>query len=385
MKMKKELRNIISLFAAVIMTASFSCISPLCADASALPAAGIDTVFSDSNYINQDWLNHSLTITGSGISCSLAIGQMKDYPVNIHDVNGAPICQFNNTAVVDTYVSNINQSLAAVSTTAVPTEIYRSGNTAIAQSTGSSLQLNENGKNWILGILQSYIMQAAPQDINVPLDPQFLTQTAADSSSLILSADYIPSGSCTTEFSKSSNNRCTNIAVAAARLNNMVIQPGQVVSISQSILPRTAENGYLLAHAYSAGDVIDAIGGGICQVSSTTYDAARGSGLTIVERHSHSMPVDYLPLGMDAAISEGNKDMKFQNPYSKAIVLKTAVVNKTLTVTFMIPADVLGGTTYSFFSKQTGDLSADSYLTTYVNGVEASTVKVGSSTYQALD
>lgn len=383
--MKKSSSVLQCLFAAMIITAAASFALPLGVHAAALPAEGINTVLNDANYINQNWLNHTLTITGLGTANSISIGQMKDYPVNIHDVNGAPICQFQKTDLVDTYVSSINQSLAAATGTGVPTETYRQGNTAIAQSTGTYYQLNENGKNWILGILQSYIMQAAPQDLVIALDPQFLAQTAADQSNLILSPDFIPSGSCTTEFTQSSDNRCNNIAVAASHLNNMVIMPGQVVSISDSILPRTTENGYKTAHAYSCGDVVDAIGGGICQVSSTTYNAARNSGLTIIERYPHSMPVDYLPLGVDAAISAGNKDMKFKNPYSKPIVLKAGVSNKTLTITFMIPADVLGGTTYKFFSKQTGSLAATSYLTTYVNGVEASTVTVDSSRYSALN
>ena len=377
--------SVVCMSAVLIFAAAVFIMNPLTVHAGTLPAGGIDTVLSDANYINQDWMNHTLTITGLGTTNSISIGQMKDYPVNINDVNGAPICQFKKTDLVDAFVSNINQSLITATSTAVPTETYRLGNTAIAQSAGTYYQLDANGKNWILGILQSYIMQAAPQELVIPLDPQFLIQSAAGQSDLILSPDFIASGSCTTDFSTSSSNRCNNIAVAASHLNNMVVMPGQVVSISNAILPRTSQNGYLTAHAYSGGTVVDAIGGGICQVSSTVYNAARKSGISIVERHSHSMPVTYLPLGLDAAISSGSKDMRFQNPYSKPVVLKAGVTGKTLTVTFMVPADMLGGATYDFFSKQTGSLSATSYLTTYINGVESSTVKVDSSSYQSLN
>ena len=91
---------------------------------------------------------------------------------------------------------------------------------------------------------------------------------------------------------------------------------------------------------------------------------------------------------IDFSASRGSallQDMRFQNPYSKPVVLKAGVTGKTLTVTFMVPADMLGGATYDFFSKQTGSLSATSYLTTYINGVESSTVKVDSSSYQSLN
>ena len=150
--------------AVLIFAATVFFMNPLTVHAGTLPAGGIDTVFSDANYINQDWMNHTLTITGLGTTNSISIGQMKDYPVNINDVNGAPICQFKKTDLVDAFVSNINQSLITATSTAVPTETYRLGNTAIAQSAGTYYQLDANGKNWILGILQSYIMQTAPQE-----------------------------------------------------------------------------------------------------------------------------------------------------------------------------------------------------------------------------
>ena len=82
--------------------------------------------------------------------------------------------------------------------------------------------------------------------------------------------------------------------------------PGQEVSVSTAILPRTSANGYREAGAYLNGETVMAIGGGICQVSSTVYNAVKNAGLVVLERHPHSMPVHYLPLGLDAAISSGS-------------------------------------------------------------------------------
>ena len=98
--------------------------------------------------------------------------------------------------------------------------------------------------------------------------------------------------------------------MAAEHLNNMIIMPGQEVSVSTAILPRTSANGYREAGAYLNGETVMAIGGGICQVSSTTYNAVKNAGLVVLERHPHSMPVHYLPLGLDAAISSGSKDLQ---------------------------------------------------------------------------
>ena len=117
---------------------------------------------------------------------------------------------------------------------------------------------------------------------------------------------------------------CRHIGSRIEALDNMLrmtdrsgqIMPGQEVSVSTAILPRTSANGYREAGAYLNGETVMAIGGGICQVSSTVYNAVKNAGLVVLERHPHSMPVHYLPLGLDAAISSGSKDLRFRNNYS---------------------------------------------------------------------
>lgn len=120
-------------------------------------------------------------------------------------------------------------------------------------------------------------------------------------------------GTFHTDYSSSSSARKTNIAVAAKRLDGTILAPGEQLSVSEAIGSRTAENGYELAPQYVDGTSQDSYGGGVCQVSTTLYNAVIRAELQIDERHPHSMVVHYVPYSSDAAIAEGNKDFKFTN------------------------------------------------------------------------
>lgn len=370
-----------TLLLTLLLILSLSISPVITSHAAAIPSEGVHTTLGDANYINQDWMNYRVYMTGYGINCSLGIGEMSTYPVFLHSVRGINICEFEKTSLIDAFITNINHDLALVCSP-VNSVIYQNGATSISMSGTSYYQLNANARSWILGVIQQALLDK-PANINLVLTEDYLTTTYS-AQSLSMSSDYILSGSCTTSFATSGKNRSSNITVAASRLNNLILMPGQTVSVSDTILPRTEENGYLTAHAYLNGEIVDQVGGGICQVSSTVYNAARNSGMTVLERHSHSMPVSYLPLGQDAAISSGTKDMVFQNPYNIPVVLQTSVVNKKLTVNIYIPSSVLNGTTYKFWSKSTSSLSAESFITTSINGVDTSTVSVGVSKYRAL-
>ena len=120
-------------------------------------------------------------------------------------------------------------------------------------------------------------------------------------------------GSYTTSYASSSASRAQNLANAAKLLNGNVVYPGQTFSVSEKLVPFTVENGYQVAAAYSQGQVVDSVGGGVCQASSTLYNALLKAEIEIVERYNHSMIVTYVEPSMDAAISEGSKDLKFKN------------------------------------------------------------------------
>lgn len=123
-------------------------------------------------------------------------------------------------------------------------------------------------------------------------------------------------GSYTTHYSGSAA-RNNNVRLATSRIDGYELMPGEEFSYDQTILPRTAENGYQAAPVYVGNKVESGMGGGICQPSSTLYCAALYANLEITERHNHSMLVSYLPAGLDATIAQGVLDMKFKNntPY----------------------------------------------------------------------
>lgn len=137
---------------------------------------------------------------------------------------------------------------------------------------------------------------------------------------------------CFSTLYKTGENRGSNVELAASKLNGLVIQPGQAFSFSDSIQPRTLENGYLPAASYSGGQVISSVGGGICQVSSTLYVTMLLSGIPATEHHFHSMSVSYVPKGLDATISEGHKDLCFINPYACPITVVTNTQDGILTI-----------------------------------------------------
>ena len=127
--------------------------------------------------------------------------------------------------------------------------------------------------------------------------------------------------------------RATNVNLAASRINGVVVQPGAEFSFSQTILPRTRENGYVSANVISGGRYTKGTGGGVCQVSSTLYAAMLAAGLPATERYPHSLPVTYMPVGMDATISGTSKDLKFVNTFDTAIQIQATTGDNSGTLT----------------------------------------------------
>lgn len=140
-------------------------------------------------------------------------------------------------------------------------------------------------------------------------------------------------GTCTTDFSSSGAARSTNLAVGAGKINGRVLMPGEVISGYECLQPFTLENGYKTAAAYENGQVVDSIGGGVCQIATTLYDAALQAEMEIVQRQNHSMIVTYVKPSMDAAIAGTYKDIKIKNNYSTPVYIEGYTSGKKLTFT----------------------------------------------------
>lgn len=121
-------------------------------------------------------------------------------------------------------------------------------------------------------------------------------------------------GTFTTSFSTSGGARSANVANGCRLLNGITMYPGDEISALESITPFSEDNGYYMAASYLNGQVVDSLGGGICQVSTTLYNAVLLAELEVVERYNHSMIVTYVEPSADAAIAESSgKDFKFRN------------------------------------------------------------------------
>ena len=141
-------------------------------------------------------------------------------------------------------------------------------------------------------------------------------------------------GACTTYYYGSTASRINNIDLVAQKLNGLVLMPGEEFSYNGYVGQRTEEAGFQYAGAYNNGQVVQEVGGGICQVSSTLYYATMCANLQTLERTCHTFIVTYLPRGLDATVSWPGPDFKFKNDrdYPIKIMAWTEQENKSLTI-----------------------------------------------------
>lgn len=139
-------------------------------------------------------------------------------------------------------------------------------------------------------------------------------------------------GSFTTSFSSSGADRSANVANGCKLINGTTVYPGEEFSTYKSVAPFTQKNGYFMAGSYLNGKVVDSLGGGICQVSTTLYNAVLEAELEVTERYNHSMIVTYVEPSADAAIAESSgKDFKFVNNLDYPVYIEGIIQGKTIT------------------------------------------------------
>lgn len=135
----------------------------------------------------------------------------------------------------------------------------------------------------------------------------------------------------TTNFRTSTANRRNNIKLAAKKLEGIILMPGERLSFNETVGQRLVSEGFKPAPVYVQGRREDGIGGGICQVSTTLYNAVLFSNLKIVQRRNHSMPVPYVPVGRDATVNWGSIDLVFENSYNTPVAIVSEVKGTDLT------------------------------------------------------
>ncbi|RFU61165.1 vanomycin resistance protein VanB [Peribacillus glennii] len=171
-------------------------------------------------------------------------------------------------------------------------------------------------------------VNAFQRSLEVPISeeaPNVSAKTAAN-------VDQATLGSFTTTFDSSVSGRSTNIALSVQAINNIVLGPGDRFYYNLVVGERTAARGYQKAKEIVNKELVEGIGGGICQTSTTLYNAVEKAGLGIIELHHHSKSVGYVPENRDATVSWGGKDFKFQNDKNHPVIIKAKVNGGSLTV-----------------------------------------------------
>lgn len=229
----------------------------------------------------------------------------------------------NNTHQVDL-------AMSVTLPTAVDLDALR--NSIYTEPVSASLDNDLTVIDHILGVdldttLTSSLLSQAEEGetISVPLTITVPEQTSQDVMALLF-ADVLAEGS---SLVTGTTVRKSNVAVATAFCNDVILMPGDVFSFYELCAPYSIANGYGEATAYVGGQTVGEIAGGICQVSSTIYYALLHTDLEIVSRRAHQFTVDYLPQGMDATVYSNTTDFKFRNssPYPIKILSETVYKN----------------------------------------------------------
>lgn len=162
----------------------------------------------------------------------------------------------------------------------------------------------------------------------------------------------------------SGNSRGSNVENAANKIDDLLLMPGDEFSYEKAVGPVIDSNGYKYAPVISNGKLVNGIGGGVCQVSSTLYNTQLKAGILPTERKNHSKPVSYVPRGLDATLASGIIDYKFKNPYDYPLVINTIANNGNLTIEIWSNKDALKGIEYDPVSYTSGKVS-NTYLYGY--------------------
>lgn len=168
--------------------------------------------------------------------------------------------------------------------------------------------------------LVAAVMEASVKGGDVFL-PLYVTESGYKPEDVAQLAEVVVA-SYTTKFNPNVTGRNKNIELSAQAINNVIVGTGDAFSFNTTVGPSDAAHGYQPAKEIVNGELVDGIGGGICQTSSTLFNAVDQLAVSYIEKHHHSAPVGYVPTGRDATVSYGGKDFRFENTTGFPIMIK---------------------------------------------------------------
>lgn len=174
----------------------------------------------------------------------------------------------------------------------------------------------------------SFFYSGNPTKLEIPKKPVY----PKVDSELLANIHDEKIGSYVTQFKSGNKERTNNIELATKAINNHVLFPGETFSFNKVVGKRTKAKGYKQAPVIVKGELAEDIGGGICQVSSTLYNAVDLRGIEMVERYSHSKSVPYVPSGRDATVSWYGPDFAFKNHFHRPILIRANAKNGNMNI-----------------------------------------------------
>lgn len=210
-------------------------------------------------------------------------------------------------------------------------EVYCEPQNASVTKEPYSVSVEKQGVDFAISVDEAKQLISNPDitEISIPLKYTDAEITVADLGEDIFGYKI---SSFPTKYDATNTNRATNLILACEKINGTVLQPGEVFSFNKVVGERTTKNGFKDAIIYSDGELDYGIGGGICQISSTLYNAVLFANLDIVERKNHSMTVNYVPIGQDATVSYGSIDFQFKNSRNYPIKIVATANSGIITI-----------------------------------------------------
>ena len=278
-----------------------------------------DKVTDSSYYIDENNLIVTPGKTGNVVDVETSIQNIKNAILSLSDLD-QPI----ELAVKTQEPEKINIEK-------VHTEIYKEPKDAYYTQDPFTVYPSENGLDFKVSIEEAnnILGDQTADEYTIPLKVLYPNVTTN-----MIGSEAFPDllSSFSTKYSVRATARTTNLKLAASKINGTVLMPGETFSYNKVVGARTIAAGYKEAPIYVSGEVVDGLGGGICQITSTLYNAVVLSNLEVTERTNHTYISSYVPIGRDATVSWGGPDFRFKNNRNYPIRIVTDTSGKKLKV-----------------------------------------------------
>ena len=272
-----------------------------------------DTVIESSYYIE----NNNLILTSGKEGNVVNINQMVSYIKN----GIMNLTLKNRTLDIATSIKQPSK----INIEKIYEEVHKEAKDAYYTQNPFSVYPSENGIDFAISLEEAtQMLEEEKEEYTIPLKILYPKVTTN-----MIGTEAFPDllSSFSTNYNASDTDRTTNLKLAANKINGTVLMPGETFSYNQVVGARTIAAGYKEAPIYVQGQVVDGLGGGICQITSTLYNAVLYANLEIVERSNHQFVPSYVTASRDATVVYGSIDFKFKNNRNYPIKLICSVAN----------------------------------------------------------